>query len=248
MPPVPLHTAQGRLLAVDDGKGSLGDLPLRMLRLGVQVLHSSEIDEAELMARQEGQAICGVLLPSQAGELHVDQAIEVVGPHTGVGADRVALLGPRIDEKVAERLRERGVRWRLWEPYEDRDLRFVGWSLVWATSDQDLRLDHRVPTALPAHAIRRGDRRDVLVGDLSASGAFLETRSPFPAGSQLGLEIELPNRAIEVTATVRWVSSVRRDGAPGGAQGFGVEFLDPPAVLRAALEEHLESETARFLL
>lgn len=248
MPPTPLHRPQGRLLAIDDGKGSLGDLPLRMIRVGVDVLHSSEIDEAELLARQEKEEVCGVFLPSIAGVEYLDQALEAIGPHTGIGPDRVALFGSRLDEESTDRLRARGVRWRLWEPYEDRDLRFIGWSLLWGGSDHDLRLDQRVPTALPAQAIRRGDARDVLVGDLSLAGAFLETDSPFTAGSQLGIEIQLPNRQVEVCATVRWVASAQPDLLPGRTRGFGVEFLNPPHELRAALEEHIESEKARFSL
>lgn len=248
MSPTPLHTPRGRLLAVDDGKGSLGDVSLRMVRAGVDVLHSSEIDEADLMARQEGKKVCGLLLPSAAGVEYVDQVLEVVGPHTGIGPDRVALLGPRMDPKCADRLRDRGVSWRLWEPHEDRDLRFVGWSLIWGGSDEDLRLDRRIPTALPAQAIRRGDARDVLVGDLSLAGAFLETKTPFPAGSQLGIEIQLPNRQVEVCGTVRWVASAQPDLLPARTEGFGVEFLNPPGELRDGLAEHLESERARFSL
>lgn len=243
---LPLHRPRGRLLAVDDGKGSLADVPLRMVRVGIDVLLSSEVDEAELLARQEGDGICGLVLPSAAGAPHVVQALDAVSPHTGVGPDRVVLLGPRMDERTADHLRELGVRWRLWDPLEDRDLRFIGWSLVWGNGDENLRLDLRVPTALPAQAIRRGDARDVLVGDLSSAGAFLETDAPFPAGSQLGVVIQLPNREIEVCATVRWVTG--RDLLPGRARGCGVEFLNPPHELRLALEEHLESETARFYL
>ena len=249
MPPaqtLPLHRPRGRLLAVDDGKGSLGDVPLRMIRAGVDVLLSSEVDEAELLARQEGLDVCGLLLPSSAGVEHVDHVLEVVGPHTGLGPERVVLLGPRMDEKAIDRLRDRGVLWRLWTPHEDRDLRFIGWALVWGGGDENLRLDLRVPVALPARAIRRGDARDVLVGDLSLAGAFLETDSPFPAGSQLGIEIQLPNRQLELCANVRWVTG--RDLLPGRARGCGVEFLNPPRELRAALAEHLESETARFYL
>ena len=248
MSPTPLHRAEGRLLAIDDEKGSLGDLPLRLIRAGVDVHHTSEIDEAELLARQEGDGVCGLVLPSAAGERHVFEALEAVGPHTGLGPEGVALLGPRMDGRAIERLRELGVRWRLWDPQEDRDLRFIGWSLVWGASDQNLRLDQRVPTALPATAARRGDERDVLVGDLSPSGAFLETESPFPAGSRLGIAIRLPNRALELTATVRWVASGRAALQTPLATGCGVEFLDPPPALRGVLAEHIESETARFLL
>lgn len=247
MSPQSLHTAQGHLLAIDDGKGSLGDAPLRLVRAGVDVVHSSEIDEAELLARQEGMRISGLVLPSSGGVAHVEMSLEVVGPHAEIGPDRVALLGRRPDEATLDRLRELGVMFRLWDPYEDRDLRFIGWSLIWGGSLQNLRLDLRVPTALPAHAIRRGEERQVLVTDLSHGGAFLQTEHSFPGGCRIGVVIELPNEQLELPALVRWTRP-RKEASPQLRPGCGVEFLNPPPRLRAVLKQHLEEETDRFRL
>lgn len=243
----PLYAPEGRLLAVDDEKGSLGDLSLQLLRLGVDVLLATEIDEAELLARQEGQRLRGALLSSATDEARIDEVVEAIGPHTGIGPESIALLGRRIDEESMRRLRERGVRWRLWSPYEDRDLRFLGWELLCGNGDQDLRIDRRFPTALPASVERRGESRDVLVGDLSLSGAYLETASPFPAGSQLNLVIALPGSPLDLRCTVRWVSS-QKTRVTGRAQGCGVEFLEISGEALAALKEHLETERARFYL
>lgn len=243
----PFRPPPGLLLALDDPEGSLEELPLRLVRLGVDVLYSADDDEAELLARQEGARLAGLILPSASAEERLEPVLDRLKSHSQVVAERVAILGPRLDPPVVQRLRERGLRWRLWSPFEDRDLRSLGWSLVWNSSDQNVRLDARVPTALPAQVIRRGETRDVLVGDLSLGGAFLETEEAFPAGSSLGLVIRLPNQEVEMAAMVRWVSPPRREEA-SRAPGFGVEFTNPPPALRAALEEHLASERARFTL
>lgn len=244
---LPFQGPEGLLLTIDDAHTSLRDLPLRLLRLGVEVVHASEIDEAELLARQEGSRLCGVMLPSESAEALLDDVVARVAPHTGVRPDQVVLLGPRLGPEARNRLRGRGVRWGLWEPHADRDLRFMGWSLLWSGSDRNLRLEHRIPTTLLGRARCGGEVREVLVGDLSLGGAFVESGSPFRAGTRIELCIELPNRRVEIASRVRWV---RRKSAKhlGRIDGFGVEFLDPPKELRSLLTEYLAGELSRFAL
>lgn len=245
MRPTALHAPRGRLLAVDDDKGSLGDAALQLVRLGVDVLLASGRDEAELLARQEGQALRGVLLPSASVEELLDPVLAGVLPHTGLGPESLALLGPRLAEEHMRELRERGLWWRLWTPFEERDLRFIGRTLVVTGSEMDLRMDLRVPTALPGRVERRGQKADVLIGDLSRSGAYVETQGHFPTGNQLTLEISLPSEPVRVRALIRWLAA-----APEGARprGFGVEFLRPSGAVVAAICEHLAGELERFQL
>jgi len=247
MQPEPLHGQKGRLLAVDDEKGSFGDLALHLVRLGVDVLFATAVDEAELLARQEGEQLRGAFAPAGASEDWLAGLIDAIGPHTAILPESIAVLGPRQEEDRCEQLRELGFRYRLWEPYEDRDLRFLGWALIWNTSDQNLRIDARVPTALPGKCFRRGDSREVLIGDLSVSGAYLEMQQPFPAGSMVRVELALPAGPVELRATVRWVSSPR-GGSPIHRRGCGVEFLRPNPGARQRLEETLDEELARFFL
>jgi hypothetical protein len=239
---------KGRLLAVDDEKGSFGDLALRLVRLGFDVLFAAEADEAELLARQEGEILCGALLPSTASEQRVADLVEAIGPHTGIGPESIALLGTRVDEDRIERLKALGLRWHLCSPYEDRDLRYLCWSLVWYGSDLSLRLDRRLPTALQCVATRRDDSRDVVVGDFSSSGAFLEMEHPFPSGSMLELEIALPSGTIELRAMVRWVPPTQGGPVCKRARGCGVEFTGHSRAVMALLEEQVAAERARFIL
>jgi hypothetical protein len=243
-----ISAAEGRLMAVDDEKGSLADPALQLIRLGVDVLLATEVDEAELLARQEGRRLRGVLMPSTSDDLRIDEVIEAIGPAAGIDALGIALLGARLDDDRIDELRVRGLRWRLWAPYQDRDLRFLGRSLLWAGSDDNLRLDGRVPTALPGFAGRRGETRSVLVGDLSPAGAFLETPSPFPAGSQIEVEIALPGGSVTLRATVRWVSPSNQRPPSGRAHGFGVEFVAPTKDVVSQLLEHIDCEFKRFML
>lgn len=237
---------KGLLLVLDLGKQSFGALALRLVRLGVDAVLAAGLDEAELMAREEVR-LRGLLLPSEASGEEIDRVMESIGTHVGVGAEAIAVLGPRPEEAALHALRQRGVGLRLWEPMEDRDLRFLASSLLWLGSDEDQRLDIRIPTALPGLATHRRDARTVTVGDLSPSGARIESAAPFELGSDVELEIALPGgSAVNVAGVVRWRVE---DGSIGtGSNGFGVEFLEPSTAILLALAEHIEFERARFLL
>ena len=153
-----------------------------------------------------------------------------------------------MDEGRIERFKALGLHWHLWFPYEDRDLRYLCSFLIWYGSDLSLRLDRRLPTALQCVATRRDDSRDVVVGDLSSSGAFLEMEHPFPSGSMLELEIALASGTIELRAMVRWVPRTQGGPVCKRARGCGVEFTGHSRAVMALLEEQVATERARFLL
>lgn len=236
------------LLACDDAKGVLGDVALQLVRVGADTVYAPDLAEAELMARQEGRRIGGILVPSDITPDRLHDVLEHVALHTRVTLDDFALLGRRPSDRQVEILRDLGVPWRLWAPYSDRDLRFLHWVMVWAGTDDDLRIDPRLPTALPAHVVRRGEEREILVGDLSRSGAYLETSSPFPAGSQVHLSISLPAGVVEFFGVVRWVSPEIATPTRARPAGFGVEFLEIPDGSLRAVVDHLMGERDRFAL
>ena len=199
------------------------------------------------MAREEQVRIRGLLLPAEATGEEVDRILESIGAHAGLGAEGLAVLGPRPDEARLHALRQRGVGLRLWEPIEDRDLRFLASSLLWLGSDEDQRLEIRIPTALPGLVTHGRDARTVTVGDLSPSGARLETALPFESESGVELELALPGgSAITIAGVVRWLVSDESD--PAAATGCGIEFLEPSTAILLALAEHIEVERSRFLL
>ena len=53
----------GALLVLDSQKCSLGQAALALVRLGVEALYANDLDEASLLARQEGLRLRGALAP-----------------------------------------------------------------------------------------------------------------------------------------------------------------------------------------
>jgi len=169
---------RGALLVLDLAKDGFGELGLRLVRLGVDALPVAGSDEAELMARQERIRIRGMLLPASVSGEEIDHVLESIGARAGVGADAIAVVGPRPEEVALEALRRRGVGWRLWEPLEDRDLVFVAGALLWLGPDADLRLDARWRWRASCAGPRRATRvLRAAVGSGSSSTARLPRSS-----------------------------------------------------------------------
>ena len=58
---------------------------------------------------------------------------------------------------------------------------------------------------------------------LSRGGAFIESSDPLPPGQRILVELELPDRGLEVVGRVAW--SKITPGARSGAGIVGVEFI-----------------------
>ncbi|HEX5066161.1 MAG TPA: PilZ domain-containing protein [Myxococcota bacterium] len=238
----------GALLVLDSQKCSLGQAALALVRLGVEALYANDIDEASLLARQEGTRVRGVLAPSSIGAGEAAEILDAVAPHTSVLPASLVLAGPRPDDEAIAALRAGGLRWALWEPYEPPDLRFLATLAVWEGSDSELRLEPRVPTALRASVTVGGKTRPVRVLDLTTTGAFLECDGPPAPGRNVGLEIALPSGSIQIVAYVRWVRAVAQKKPIELPAGCGVEFAPPQPAEAEALRQQMLAGMARFQL
>lgn len=235
----------GAVLVLDSGKGELGGVALQLVREGITALYSNDLDEASLLARQEGPRVRAAFAPSSASPAQIEGMLEAVGPHTTVRPSSLALVGPRPSDDDVATLLVRGLRWCLWDPSDPVQLRLLASLVLWEGSDADLRIDPRVPTSLRATLTWSGRSQTGQVLDLTASGAFIEVPSPPPPAQRLGLEIALPTGPIPLVASVRWTRTAPESGSPQRPVGAGVEFTQPtPAdlkTLRAFVGQHLAS-------
>jgi len=136
-------------------------------------------------------------------------------------------MGDRPDDATRERLRAGGVERALWEPFDESALRsIVSDSMVCQGAIRGERKDARIPTTLLGRAFIGAKRKDAIVSTLSTGGAFLEIPSPFPEGSQMSLEIALPDGSVNVRAQVVNARYPGSDGASQQPCGMGVEFLN----------------------
>jgi hypothetical protein len=235
----------GAVLVLDAGKDSLGEVALQLVRQGISALYSNDLDEASLLARQEGPRVRAAIAPTSATPAEIDAMLEALTPHTSVRPGSLALVGPRPSDDDVATLLVRGLRWALWDPSDTARLRLLASLVLWEGSEADLRIDPRVPASLRATLTSGGRSQPGHVLDLTAAGAFVEVPSPPPPGRRLGLEIALPSGPIALVASVRWTRAAAEPGPPPRPAGSGVEFAQPtPAdlkALRAFVGQHLSS-------
>jgi uncharacterized protein (TIGR02266 family) len=109
-----------------------------------------------------------------------------------------------------------------------------------------LRQELRVQTDLPAEIHVGGRRKEAVVRNLSAGGAFLETQRPSVPGAQLVVEISLPEFAIRAEAQVVYTN------VPGNLKsldmpvGMGVRFSALDAETEADLRHYVNRKAERL--
>ncbi len=106
----------------------------------------------------------------------------------------------------------------------------------------------RVPTHLPAEFSRPdGVPQRGVLANISSSGAFLSTPSLSEAGSELLLTFPLPDGPTVLTrAHVVWENQKKSGSAAHYSQGMGIVFKSLRPAHRAAIENYVNAELARY--
>jgi diguanylate cyclase (GGDEF)-like protein len=233
---------EGRVMLIDDGSGSLGTVAMRLGHLGIDVHYASHVDESHLFVAQEREAIRLLAFPPTIDPLQVrgvrDSLTRAIGEER-----RLVVIGERPEDAARLRIREAGVDWVLWAPFNDAELRYVIRSAMTLREDLAKRRVVRVPVDLTAK-ITAGDRREMSVlSSLSAGGAFVEMSDPLRYGSSLRIEINLGRDRFRGFARVVHVQAEDPD-RPNEPSGVGIAFhgvdRDDERLLRKAVSE-LES-------
>jgi hypothetical protein len=177
------------------------------------------------------------------------QTLDALGRQAPSGSLSWVVYGPRPDAPALAALRGAGVRFALFEPFTDEELRFV---LNQARHDgQDSavpRLDERVPADLRARVLTKTGEKVALVYNLSSTGAYLVTPRPTLRGGRVEVHFRLPSGDMALAAEVVWNNvpgNLRRGNAP---VGMGVRFLDAPEEIRTRLLEYVAARARTYRL
>ena len=100
-------------------------------------------------------------------------------------------MGEVAADDVRGAIREAGVDWVLWAPFNDVGLRSLRKGAMALSGEIADRREPRVPVDLIAN-IASGTRREVaVVSSLSPRGAFIEMNDPLPVGCSLRIEMDV---------------------------------------------------------
>ena len=233
-------------LILDTEKGELGSVAMQLLESGVDVLYAADVDEGELLARQESSRLGAVLIPSSTSLDDVERVLKQICPQMGAGTQSLVMAGLEPSAEVSRELRDRGAKWCIWEPFEPHELRCV-MTAAMATEDRvDPRVDLRIPTDIQANVHMGRHPKPVRVHNISATGAYLATPHPFLEESRLNIEIPLPDGALRCKATVVNAKTDDKPGRPDVPEGMGVMFFEMDGDAECLLRGFIADWISRF--
>jgi hypothetical protein len=235
-------------LILDPEGGNLGVEALGLIERGIDPLYAKDPAEALLLAEEEEERVGALVVPGTLPLDTLDAALESIAPHLWAGAGAVVVVAPPRDRALLRALRDRGIRWLLYDPYDAAELRFAVAAALATEDDLDPRSGLRVPIRLDAVLEVDGIRRPACIRNLSLGGAYVAATDPPPVGSAIALDLGLGDRPLRVGGRV-----VHRlaDPEPGRAErepGVGVAFHPVQDSERRLLESFIRERVDSFRL
>ena len=215
-----------------------GGLSARLIALGYRPISVNDPPAAAARLSRESEPVHAAIVPTDAPFL-TPGSLWRLARANGPSSLRVLALGPREDDGHAERLRRAGVRFTLWEPYADRELRFAINRTLHDDAHGQSRLHARASTDLIAR-IRLGAREKAgLIYSLSPFGCYVETDRPCVPDSFVSLHLPLPNGGVELPARVLYANVPGDFARANLPRGMALGFLDPSVGTRVAIARYV---------
>lgn len=225
---------------------ALGDehdgLAQRVLGLGYRPVRAEDPLGASLLLARLDRPVRGAILPTPDGFQDRPQELARLAQRTGGMSYIVTGKEPEADE--IDGLRRDGVRFCLWDGFNDSELRFVINRALYDSTRGEVRDRTRVPTHLVGSVHSGAGKKTVGVYNLSSCGAYLETHRSMLKGGHVRLLLPLPSGDLGLEARVTSTNvpgNLKRDNLP---MGMGVEFNTLDAETLATLE-HFVAQRAR---
>jgi hypothetical protein len=233
-------------LVIDDAKGALGPMALRLIRLGIDCFYAKDLDEGWLLAQQETPRIRVLVVTPDVDARELAQVLERLRGHGPALPRSAVVIGSCPDDATRERLSAAGVGWALWEPFDESALRMILSNAMAPPVVDHPRRHPRLPTTLLGRAFRGLHRKDGVVCSLSLEGAFLEMPHPYEEGTLLTLEIDIEGESFVTKAEVRYTRERGGSDCSEYPAGMGVAFREMEPVERERLTRYLAEQTRRF--
>jgi len=233
-------------LVLDGGGHALGEVALKLVRMGILVHYARWLDEGMLLVQQEAGGIRAVVVPpeidpSDAGR--VLDAARTLAPDVPIP---LVVSGQRPPDATRAALRRAGASWALWEPFDDADLRFVLNSATALPSELAPRREPRAPVSLLSWVVVRTTRCFGVLCSLSAQGAFIEMPQPLPVETEVELEFSLHESTFRTAARVIYRNAREELRSPNLPIGVGLLFLGMKPANQERIREFVKQRAARF--
>lgn len=210
-------------LVFDSADSALGAVALGLVAVGLDPFYANDEDELVLLAHEQRDRIAALVVPGTLPVERLDAVTRRVGSLLPGGSAAVVVVAPPRDRALLGALRERGIRWVVFAPYDGSELRFAVAAALASGAALEPRSGLRVPIRLPASVCHAGCARSGEITNLSVGGAYLTLAEPPGPGAALSIEFPIGERMLSVQAVVAHRSDGARLG-PGCGPGMGVAF------------------------
>jgi len=200
------HIYERSALILDSEDHRLAEVAASLSVLGHQLLYADGLEDLVSLAVEYHARVGALVVPAgRAAAWWPEVRKRVVGPF-GLSPRAVLPVGERIREADAEALHRDGLRWALWEPFTPWELRFAVTMVLAVADPNELRLETRVPCAIPVEVV--SDRRSTTASltDLSSAGACIQISHPHARETAVVLRGSLAGRPVALAARVAWRS------------------------------------------
>lgn len=222
--------------------GVSGGVATRLIALGYRPISVTDPRAAAARLDREVEPVRAAIVPTQA-EFLTPGALWRLARANGPNSLRCIALGPQVGDDEAERLRLAGVRFMIWDPCTDRELRF-GVNRALHDDHGQSRLHVRTATDLVAR-VRVGAREKAgLVYSLSADGCYIETDRPCMPESFVSVHLPLAGADVELPARVLYANVPGDFARANLPHGMALSFLGAGAQQRAAVTAYVEARLA----
>ena len=181
------------LLIEDPGATGAPSLAPRLHGLGFRTVPVQELDDLSGLMERPHSSLRAALLSTSLPWERLWGFASSLGPHFVSGELTGLVVGDAPVPAIRDQLRDEGFTLALWNPFDDRTLRFqVNRAFLHARENGPARRELRAPLAMQASIHVAGRRKQAHVYNLSERGAFLETPRPSMAGTEIEVELHLP--------------------------------------------------------
>jgi hypothetical protein len=222
--------------------GVSGGVATRLIALGFRPISVSDPRAAAARLDREHAPVRAAVVPTDA-EFLTPGALWRLIRANGPSSLRCIALGPSLDEAGTQRLRSAGVRFMLWDPCTDRELRFALNRALHDEQGQN-RLRARAATDLIAR-VRFGAREKAgLVYSLGENGCYVETDRPCVPESFVSVHLPLSTGGVELPARVIYANVPGDFDRANLPHGMALSFLGGCARERAAIAVYVSERLA----